>query len=292
MMKKLVITTIILFMTVFTTNAQIPNSGFESWSSWGSGMTPDGWWCSNDSIDPGAAYFPITRSDDHFPSGLGSYSLRIESNAAFSEWTAYGMAWPGGYYGSDFPTFAVSGHPKALCGYYKFLPESGDKMNIEWFLYKNGSVIAGGDGIFQSGDTVSEWTPFKIYVSDTNYLSADSARIMISSFVNMVRGNSVLFVDNLSFDTHLTSVPNLTGGNSGLLFYPNPATDLVTVKTDRQLYPDLTLNIYAASGALAKTVILDQGRQQFSTSDLGSGIYLVEILSKEGSDKQKLLIKR
>lgn len=45
-------------------------------------------------------------------------------------------------------------------------------------------------------------------------------------------------------------------------------------------------------GSLIKTEILKQNQQQMNVSDLSNGIYVVEIKSKDWTDKQKLLIQR
>ncbi len=208
-MKTPTILLVILIACLLNLSAQIPNNGFENWSVYGVGMTPDGWWCSNSGMNQGSTYFPVTRSIDHYPFTEGEYSMRIESNPALTEWAAYGIAWPGGYTGSDFPTFPVSGHPKRLCGYYKFFPQNGDRLNIQWFLYKDGQMVPGGYGIFLSGEAVGNWTPFEIAVYDTLYAAADSARISVSSFYNPLMGNSVLYIDNLSFDELLTANQSL-----------------------------------------------------------------------------------
>jgi hypothetical protein len=55
---------------------------------------------------------------------------------------------------------------------------------------------------------------------------------------------------------------------------------------------DFTVNIYNVSGVLVKSGILKQDNEQINIGDLSNGIYMVEIKSKEWTDKQKLIIKR
>ena len=55
---------------------------------------------------------------------------------------------------------------------------------------------------------------------------------------------------------------------------------------------DLTLNIYAFAGTLVKSEILNQNQQQINIGDLSEGIYIVEIKSKEWTEKRKLIIQR
>lgn len=282
---------VILIVCSLNLNAQIPNNGFEDWSVYRGGMTPDGWWCSNNGMDPGNTYFPVTRSIDHYPYTEGEYSMRIESNPALTEWAAYGIAWPGGYTGSDFPTFPVTGHPKRLCGYYKFFPQNGDRLNIQWFLYKDGQIVPGGYGIFLSGEVMENWTPFEIAVYDTLYAEADSARISVSSFYNPLQGNTVLYIDNLSFDELLTANQNVVAGQRVKL-YPNPADDRITLDYGEINHPDLTISIFNTMGMLVKEESNVRNRQVISVSDLKAGVYVVNISSGDWAGKEKLVIRR
>ena len=77
-----------------------------------------------------------------------------------------------------------------------------------------------------------------------------------------------------------------------ILLYPNPASDIVTLNLNNGLNADLTLNIYNVIGVLVKNEILKQNKRQINIGDLSNGIYLVEIKSKNFSEKQKLIIQR
>jgi len=289
---KTFFTLFLLLCTIFIAQAQIPNNGFEDWSTFGNGMTVNGWWCSNDSINPANAYFPVTRSTDHYPSSIGSYSARLECNAALHAWEAFGLAYPGGYREQEPPSFPVTGHPISLCGYYKYLPQNGDVMNIRWILYRNGGVVAAGE--LKSGLTVSVWTAFSIPLLDNSYVSADSARITLSPFDwnGTLHGNSVLYVDNLSFDNLLSSSSELSVDPIGKSFYPNPATDIITLDVTAKGNSAIAVNMYDALGTLVRTANLTQNQQQIDISDLHTGIYLIEIKYKESVRKQKLIIER
>jgi len=76
------------------------------------------------------------------------------------------------------------------------------------------------------------------------------------------------------------------------IVYPNPASNFVTLIKNITSSSDITLNIYNALGALVKTEMLLQNQQQINVSDLSNGIYMVEIKSKDWSEKQKLIIQR
>ncbi len=87
--------------------------------------------------------------------------------------------------------------------------------------------------------------------------------------------------------------------NKTISIYPNPASDILTLKIDRNSHSELTMNIYNVIGVLVKTEILKQGlapyqtvQQQFNIRDLSNGVYMIEIKSDDGSENQKLIIQR
>jgi len=52
------------------------------------------------------------------------------------------------------------------------------------------------------------------------------------------------------------------------------------------------IKIYNINGKLVSSEILKENQQQINIGDLSNGIYMVEIKSKEWTEKQKLIIQR
>ena len=65
-------------------------------------------------------------------------------------------------------------------------------------------------------------------------------------------------------------------------FYPNPASDFITLNTSLTGNIDLTVNIYNVSGVLINSTTILQNQQNINISGLTNGIYIVEINQKEG----------
>lgn len=74
--------------------------------------------------------------------------------------------------------------------------------------------------------------------------------------------------------------------------YPNPASDIATLKIENPSSTGLTINIYNVIGNLIKSEILKQNNRQINIGDLRDGVYMVEIKSKDWTGKQKLIIQR
>ena len=293
-MKRFTIVVTVLIAITIKTNAQIPNSGFEDWTTVGNCMKPNGWYTTNDFSDTTGSYFGITRSADHYPTSVGNYSIRIQNKPSLlPDFAGLGVAMPGeDMSAGDNPSFPIVGHPTSLNGYYKFLPENGDTMRIYIQLYNNGVSVFSVR--LEDSVTVSDWQPFTI--NFPVYTNADSARIFLASFnadAFNAHGNSVLYVDNLSFDTLIaTSVSELDRVKTSYRLYPNPASDIVTLNIDNTNNADLILNIYNVIGKLVSSETLRQNQRQINIGYLSNGIYMVVIKSKEWSENQKLIIQR
>lgn len=87
-----------------------------------------------------------------------------------------------------------------------------------------------------------------------------------------------------------TSVSEIGNGNYVFNLYPNPATDIITL--DIHSKENMVFCIYNIFGALVKSGMAKQNQNQIDTRDLSNGIYIVEIKSKEWTEKQKLIIQR
>ncbi len=82
-MKKITVFIAALIALAMETNAQIPNSGFENWTTTGSYQEPTGWATMN----PASAgpFYSCTISTDHYPVSVGNYSMRLESNTSLTQ---------------------------------------------------------------------------------------------------------------------------------------------------------------------------------------------------------------
>ncbi len=284
-------------MTI-TTNAQIPNSGFENWIPNGGHEYPTGWTSCNMAGGPSGppSSYPISKSTDNYPVGLGSYSVKIETNVGAIGLgnCGHGFIKTALYLGDWGPAFPITGHPNSFCGYYKFLPQNNDTMMITLYLFQSGTVVA--SAILTSTSTATNWTPFNIPIS--SYSTADSAEIGFSAFYGKYGqypvgpwGNSVMYVDNISFDNLVNSIPEQTFKDNYSI-YPNPASDIVTFNINSTNNANFAINIYNINGSLVKSEILKQNQRQINIGDLCNGVYMVEIKSKDWTENKRLIIQR
>lgn len=280
-MKTKITTIASWFLALLTTSifAQIPNNGFENWVTLGNGEDPAGWHTTN-LFDTTGTYFPIIKSTDHYPVSAGNFSMSMQNNISLlPAFNAYGIAMTTRLDGSDRPLFPITGHPDSLYGYYKFTSVNSDTMNINVYLYNNSVEIVGAH--FIASQSTSGWTSFKLPIPA--YVNADSARITIMS-CNLegagAQGNSVLYVDNLSFDSLIvagTEDPILAGYRS---VYPNPAKNEITVE-ERMIDSQSNVFISNISGQLLQENKLINNKTTIDISNLGSGIYILKLQNEK-----------
>lgn len=285
-MKKITLLLALIFALAVKIHAQIPNNGFENWTSFGTYDDPSFWGSTNSSS--GGQFYAITKSTDHFPTSIGQYSVRVENNISYNPnnfargFLATGPPPPA-------PDFPITGHPTSLTGYYKFIPQNGDTMTVQIQLYANGNSVAFAS--FTSTDTVPQWTPFTLSIP--NYLSADSASIIISAyyangFQYLPHGNSVLYLDNLNFDNLITAgIPDFDLENS-LSVSPNPFSSMTKIETAENL-TDATLSVYNLYGQEVKQINKLFGKEiNLCRDHLPTGLYFFKIIQENkviASDK-------
>jgi hypothetical protein len=291
-MKKKLLFNLTLFFVFATVGlfAQIPNNGFENWKTVGNCMKPEGWYGTNDFADTTGTYFGITRSTDHYPTSVGSYSIRIESKPALlPAMAAYGICWAGNVNGSDKPSFPVTGHPTSFCGYYKFLPQNNDTMRIFLCLYKNGDEVQ--QAKIETTVAASVWTSFNVTIP--SYTDADSARIMMAAFYPdgafLPKGNSVLYVDNLSFNNLITGISDINE-KTNISVDPNPANENLVITLPDNTGKQIDMQIFNVNGQQVLSQLIFDNTSTIDISKLTQGIYFVHATTEEGALYTKKII--
>jgi hypothetical protein len=302
-MKTLATILIVLFVASIKTNAQIPNGGFEIWESYednGEGCTAPfnvyekpNLWVGSLPNSCQTHSFSLSKNNETYPAGTGQYSLRIQpdlangvSGVAISNDIAEGAM--NGWIPK--PSFAINKRPASLYLYYKCFPFGGDTIIGLIYFYKNGVVI--GNPSFGTNETISNWKAVEVPMTYYNLEVPDSATILFTTGAYLRHSESVMYVDNLSFDGFITSIPEQAIKNTEFSFYPNPASDIITLTIENRNNADLTMNMYNETGMLVKSQMLKQNQRQINVGDLSNGEYMVEIKSKDWAEKQKLIIQK
>jgi len=306
-MKKLIIIFTVLISISIKTNAQIPNNGFEIWENYPDPANPENVYQKPDQwvgllpASPSTYSFSIEKNMDSYPAGTGQYSMIIKSdivNGVDGVATSYDTMSDDISWECLPPAFPINYRPASLFLYYKYLPENGDSMRIACNFYKNGAVIGGLD--YQSPQIISNWALLEIPISFNTSDIPDSSTIILTTFYNTQHNGSSLYVDNLSFDTPVTSVNESICGdlpNSFALMqnYPNPFNSTTTIHYSIYGTSFVTIKLYNVSGKEVSTLLKEKKtpgyyKIELNTNNLPSGIYYYQMLSDSFKDTKKLIL--
>ncbi|MCX6249856.1 MAG: T9SS type A sorting domain-containing protein [Bacteroidetes bacterium] len=268
MKKSLTFLIAFICCITLTTYAQIPNSGFENWTS----GDPDNWATSN--AFP-AGLVNITQTTD---SHTGSFAVRGDVIDFFG--TAMG---PVIQSGPGATGFAISEQYHSLELYYKFTSIGGDKFSVNVGLEKAGNAIAQGAVALPS--TVNTYTHLTVPL---NYMTSDVPDLAIIQILitgpvtgSDVHVGSVMFVDDLLFSLS-AGIENISGSDLMGKCYPNPSSDVLYIPLFENVSGEVTLTVIDTYGKEVKKMA-GQSQQfgtnifQFSVEDLSSGLYFYSI---------------
>lgn len=204
-------------------------------------------------------------------------------------------------------------------------------MSGVYFFDKDTGFVGGGDynsgggSIFKTTDGGSTWqtlsttygTSIMLFTTDVIGYAIGFDNTNVKKILKTTNGGANWAFDTTPTDSTLNGISFPTAnigyvvGNGGIILkttngtsiaeniikeriniYPNPASEFITLSTDINNKSDLTLNIYNITGTLVKSEILRQNNRQINIVDLSDGVYMVEIKTKEWTEKQKLIIQR
>ena len=258
--------------------SQIPNPGFENWST---GIPVD-WITNNTDQFPTISQSTISHS--------GSYSVKgdVASFSGFSFAPVLATAFP------------YTDRPANFTGFYEFTSISSDTLIIAVALYNNSKPIGGG--FFHTAASVNSFTQFTIpiiYVQTASELP-DSAgiSIMIGPTLSPHAGSG-FYIDDLSFSGNATSIYN-NNSQASLIFdmkqnYPNPFNPSTTIEYQIPQSSHVSLVVYDVLGNQVVTIVNEvkpagNYSVNFVAANLASGIYFYKIKAGNYVQTKKLII--
>lgn len=126
----------------------------------------------------------------------------------------------------------------------------------------------------------------RVYRNGLKYNDTQFARVEIVLPANMLKGQITQFSYTIVAPPVITGVSDVTTNSSQCKVYPNPVSNMLNIKSDKEL---LKVSVYNIDGTLLRTVNCDKSPFQLYVGDLNNGAYVVFI--DTGSEKtiQKFL---
>lgn len=273
--------------------SQVPNGDFESWDTSITAYSLEEWYNNNWGVYWG---FPpaISKTTDNYS---GNYALLLQNyvNPPDTVWGSTFTPSGGANPWDNNPAFPVSQRYNIFTFYFKYFPQNNDSMSVFVSFFYNHTMIGGCGYISDTAVT----TNYKEIILPVYYSSPDipdSARINIAAYYNRPKGNSVLYIDNLSFDL-VTDISSQTTGMNDFSIYPNPFSSKTnisfTIQNSGQTIIEIT-DVYGKEIAMPVNKMMLKGNCNivFDGSNLDKGIYFCRFKSGTYSETRKMVLVR
>lgn len=293
-MKNLFLTFTALAVSICL-NAQIPNTGFENWTSMGSYNNPDGWGTLNDLTAAAAVY----TAEKGTPGSPGTSYLKLTSKTAGPA-VANGVAVSGVLNPATLQPvsgFAYAGQPAALTGKWQHMIYGSSQGSISalltrWDAASGMRVTVATANVTLSGMAMS-WANFSI---PFNYLDAqapDSCVIILKASGMNPTNMDYLWVDNLSLSGNVASLSENLNLNS-IQIFPNPSAELLTVSFNSIDKSNYNVQILNQSGQMIQQKDIEPINGKISTTfsvvTLSKGTYFVRITNQNTTLTRSIIL--
>lgn len=245
----------------------IPNGGFDAWTTSSVDFISD--WQTNGDVQR------TTDSQD------GLYAMQLttvdygQGNIYSSEVTNGEYSQNGMHGGSPY-----SSTQDTLCGYYKYYTNANDSGSISVSVSANANQVGGG---YLAVTSQPQYTYFEIPIGSMSTPDSMqiSARSSASWPLTQNSAGSVLIIDHLILKSELLASikENASKNPFSVVVFPNPSSDLISIRANQPLTGEATITIYDASGREVKTESMADAKDQISIniSTLSIGNYFFTI---------------
>jgi len=294
-MKKLILCDSAAFLLMANSSfAQIPNAGFENWTSMGSYSNPDNWDQLNAMTAPMSAY-TCTKGT---PGNPGASYLKLVSKAVSMMGVMPGVAVSGVISNSTYQAasgFAFTQRPQSLTGAWQYMPAGSDAGFVAVYLTHWNTAMGMRDTVAMAMQSltgmVMSWTNFTVTLMYMSGANPDSAMITLSSSGSTPVANSSLYVDNLAFAGSVAGIKENNLNTMVVSLFPNPASDKLVVSLSNSKATKGQIEIYDVIGKKVKLLndVDFTTNTTIDISDLNKGGYFLKLSSSEGMINQKFL---
>lgn len=282
-MKKILLASFTLFILNAKAQQDVPNGGFENWSSPFGNEKPDSW----NTIDSFATIqggSSVTKSTD---AAIGDFSIKLTPFQYLGVLTIPGIATTGTLNTTSYQI--VGGQPDTLrhaqlFGQYKFTSVSNDSMYIlvqltKWDNVNNSRINVAG-GIFGTTQSISTYTPFAVNLQYASALYPDTALIQIfSSVLGSSHLGTTLYVDGLYWN-EFTGLEETVFPKA--IVFPNPASDKIIFDMKKNLQEEISIDITDVNGRNVYSSKISESEFEISVAEFLSGQYFYSIRNRQG----------
>lgn len=294
-MRKSALIFLLIFCPLFFI-AQIPNSGFENWTSLGSYENPDGWGTMNNTTTLAGVYTATKGT----PGSPGNSYLKLTSKTVLTT-VVNGIAVSGRLDSTTMQPisgFPFNQRPANFTGKWQHMIYGTSQGSLSvvltrWDVAGNNRVTVATVNYTMSGMAMS-WANFALPFTYTDGGNPDTCIITLKASGNNPTNNDYLWVDNLGFTGTVVGIKDQSTLTSAVDVFPNPSKDLVNLKFNTSEAQKIKIEISDISGKLVYSENIEtlkgESNHQLNVSTLEKGTFLIRIIGEKNSETRKLII--
>jgi hypothetical protein len=280
MFIKKIIYTILFALLLNSCFSQIPNAGFENWTSMGSYSNPDSWGTMNNAT----ALSGIFTATKGTPGSPGVSYLKLTSKTIASV-VVNGIAVSGVL---DSVTllpksgFSYSLRPQSITGKWQHMIYGTSQGAVSALLTRWNSALEKRDTVAFASQALSgmvmSWANFTI---DFTYKSGnypDTCIIVLKASGANPASDDYLWVDNMAFAGSVAGIAESTVLNSSAKTFPNPANSQIKIECSKTYNSGGKLIISDINGNTILEKPVMENIMEINTTDFANGIYFYKII--------------
>jgi len=290
---KTILKSIALLFTSSTLFAQIPNAGFENWSTVSTYSVPDGWGTLNNT-------YTVQTATKGTPGSPGASYLKLTSKTNGSS-VVNGIAVSGVL---DSMTmlpksgFAFNQRPANLTGKWQHMIYGSSQGSImvtltRWDAGMGMRMPVASGSVTLSGMAMS-WANFTIPLTYADGNNPDSCIIVLKASGSTPTNNDYLWVDNLAFSGVVTGLANHTAELTQVNVFPNPTSDEIQVKLNVASEQVVRLELVDVTGKIMVSkdlgTVNGQSTQTLPIHGLAKGTYFLKLIAASSAETKKIII--
>lgn len=300
-MKKFLLFCSAIIISSNSLFAQLPNGGFETWTTTSGYDLPTGWDQLNAMTSSMSAFTCMKGT----PGNPGTSYIKLVSKTVGSMGVMPGISCSGMLDQSVMTNivpksgFANTTRPASLTGSWQYMAYGSDQGHISILLTKWNISMAKRDTVAYTNKVLSgmamSWATFTIPVTYMTGAVPDSAIILLSASGTTPVNNSYLYVDNLAFSGAIPAGIVYVDNNTSIAtIYPNPANGATTISYYSISEKEISIFVSDLNGRtlLSSTpkVVAGLNKLPVNISGFAKGIYFIRIVDGNNTPVQKLIV--
>lgn len=293
---KLTLLSIILIASS-TLLAQIPNNGFENWTSMGTYNNPNDWGTLNNTT----AFAGVYTATKATPGSPGTAYLKLTSKTVSGLGVVNGIAVSGVIDSiAMLPKsgFAFTQRPASFTGKWQHMIYGSSQGSITvqltyWDAINNVRVPVATANQTLSGMAMS-WANFTIPFTYANGNNPDTCIIIMKASGANPTNNDYLWVDNLAFTGSVVGLKDNTNNIQALSVFPNPSSEQINLSFSSVKNQEIKIELIDLNGKiiLSKTEKTQSGltHKTLDIKGLAKGTYLINLTNESGIETKKIII--